>query len=117
MDIVVGILIYTIPSSIPIWLILQKLKISYWWDYGISFYGMITWFVLLAYFDIGAQSLTNVALECGGILFFSILITTFRYFLYKWTNIRFNKTISVVCILLVISFAVLLRLYMPTLSE
>lgn len=117
MEIIVGILFNAILFSIPVWFILRQLQISYWWDYGISLYAIIVWLLLIGYFEIGGQSLTNVALECGGILLFSIFITLTRFLLYKFTNMNFNKTVSIICIMLVICFAVLLRLFMPTLPE
>lgn len=117
MELAIPILFYTALWSIPVWLILRQLKISYWWDYGIVFYAVIIWMLLGGYFEIGGQSLTNVALEYGCILLFSIFITLTRFLLYKFANIKFNKTVSVICIMLVIGFAILLRLIMPTLPE
>lgn len=115
MGIVIFILLMTLVLSIPVWLLLTRLKKIYFWDYGISFYGVILW-IVLTFFYVGGQSLTNAVLEPFYINIFSILIILIRFFLSKKVKVD-NKMISVIGIILVIGFALLLKILIPTLPE
>lgn len=103
--------------SVPIWFLLSLLRNAYWWDYGIIFYATIVWIVFSDYLLIGAQSPSNALMEPLYIQIFSIFIILVRFLFYKFAKISFNKTASIMCILLVIGLAILLRLYMPTIPE
>ena len=115
MEVILLIFVITTIFSIPAWTLLWFAKKSYFWDYGISYYGAAVW-ILLTYLNVGGQSLTNVLLETAYLNLFAILMALVRLLIYKFAKIS-NKTISVISIILVILFVVGLKLLVPTLSE
>lgn len=115
MEVLFFVLVTTALMSIPIWGMLVFIRKTYFWDYGISFYGIIPW-VVLTYFNIGGVSLTNAFLEPIYINGIAICLVLIRFFLSKYTKTS-NKFMSIISILLVIVFAILIKFIIPTLPE
>ena len=115
MEILIFILVVTTLMSIPIWLMLIFIKNAYFWEYGISFYGVVFWSIL-TYFNIGGGSLTNAFLEPIFINFVAILLVFLRFLLSKYARIS-SKQMSAISIILVVLFSVLIKFAIPILPE
>jgi len=115
MEVLLFILALTMFMSIPIWGMLVFMKKAYFWDYGISFYGVIPW-IILTYCNTGGVSLTNAFLEPVFINGMAICLVLIRFLLSKYTKTS-NRFMSVISIILVIVCSIFMKFIIPTLPE
>lgn len=107
----------TLFFSIPAWLSCKKHQCLFWWDLGLSIYGIIFWLISMGILHFyKGETIVNVIYEMFIIMILSLVILYIRAgFLYKYFENQ--KLLSLLSIMTLFIAVFLLRFFMPELPE
>ena len=110
------IIAFLIAVSVPPLRLSRRFIKIHWWDYALPAIGLPVW-IFLIFAEVGeTASLSNLVIEVITVLGISVVIPWAR-FMILYSNKNFSVIIYHLMYLIPLVATLLIRMYMPTLSE